>query len=73
MPKAHLVKCLYCQKTFDTNKEDFVKPTSNRYAHKECYEDHIKEQSEEEKDKQELEEYIKILFHEPTINGKIKK
>lgn len=33
----HLVKCLYCSKTFDTNKEEFVQ-IKRRYAHKNCYE-----------------------------------
>lgn len=33
-----LVKCLYCGEQFDRNKEEWVKPTTNRYAHKKCYE-----------------------------------
>lgn len=32
----HLVKCYYCNQTFDANIEEFVKPVKNRYAHKEC-------------------------------------
>lgn len=32
----HLVKCYFCGKQFDANAEEYVKPVSNRYAHKEC-------------------------------------
>lgn len=33
---AHLVKCLYCGETFDADKEPFIKPRANRYAHEKC-------------------------------------
>lgn len=58
----HLVKCMYCNKTFDTNEEEFVKPRSNRYAHKKCAADYLSQMSKEEKDEQLLNEYIKELF-----------
>lgn len=58
----HLVKCKYCNKVFDTNLVPFVKPTSNRYAHKECYEAFIKKQEQEEQDKQDLYSYLDKLF-----------
>lgn len=32
-----IVKCYYCEEKFDNEKEDYVKPNTNRYAHKECY------------------------------------
>ena len=32
----HLVKCYYCNQTFDASNEEYVKPVKNRYAHKEC-------------------------------------
>lgn len=35
MPKP--VKCRYCNNTFDRDKEAYVKPASNRYAHATCY------------------------------------
>lgn len=31
------VKCKYCQQKFDREKEAYVKPSSNRYAHAKCY------------------------------------
>lgn len=34
----HLVKCLYCHGIFDADKEEWVKPRVNRYAHKKCAE-----------------------------------
>lgn len=33
-----LVKCLYCGQQFNRDKEEWVKPRANRYAHKNCYE-----------------------------------
>ena len=32
----HRVKCLYCGEYFDTDTTSFIKPRSNRYAHKVC-------------------------------------
>ena len=72
MPLAkHIVICKYCHEKFDANKEEFIKPASNRYAHKSCYEKYQKELSQEEKDKKELEEYIKKLFKTTTIDQRI--
>ena len=36
---VHLVKCSICQESFDTEKEEFVKTNSRRYAHKRCFEE----------------------------------
>ena len=36
MAKA-IVKCLYCGEQFDRNSEKYVKPSSTRYVHLECY------------------------------------
>lgn len=58
----HLVKCLYCNQTFDANSEPFVKPRANRYAHKACYEEHQSAKSQEERDYEILVDYIKHLF-----------
>ena len=42
MAIAHKVKCLYCEQFFDAQPEGegivWIKPRSNRYAHKECAE-----------------------------------
>lgn len=72
---AHLVKCLYCGETFDTNIEPFVKPRANRYAHARCAETtENKEQAaaaaaqkgvvpeEEKADYQALKDYINSVF-----------
>lgn len=68
-----MVKCLYCGQMFDANMESFVKPNARRYAHKSCAQSVEENQSQEEKDKKELEEYIKHLFGINSISVKIKK
>lgn len=70
---GHPVKCLYCGKTFDRDKEPWVKVTSKRYAHKACSMTQEELLSEEEKDKQELEKYIMKLFKINFINPLMKK
>lgn len=72
MAAKHIVKCKYCGEQFDTNIEPFVK-ISNRYAHEKCSQEHEANISQEEKDKQALEEYIKKLFNIKSLDGKIKK
>lgn len=67
----HLVKCLYCGRTLDANTEPYVKPRSNRYAHKACAELLEDSKSQEEKDKEALENYIKNLFGISCISKKI--
>lgn len=59
---AHKVKCFYCGQTFDANKEPFVKPKANRYAHKACHDNAEKNKTQEERDREALIEYIKYLF-----------
>lgn len=58
----HLVKCKYCGKTFDASVVPFVKPASNRYAHKTCYEEFTEKQKQEEQDKQDLYLYLDKIF-----------
>lgn len=74
---AHIVKCKICGQAFDTNKEDWVKVSSTRYAHKacaQCPEEHL---TPEEADKLELENYLlelfKIKYVEPQMKRMIKK
>ena len=59
----HLVKCKYCGKMFDASVVPFAKPSSNRYAHKSCYDNFMAAQKQEELDKQELYDYINKLFN----------
>jgi hypothetical protein len=58
----HEVKCLYCGKMLDINIEEFVKPRSNRYAHKSCHDKLQASKTKEEQDIEALYEYIKNLF-----------
>ena len=71
----HMVKCLYCQESFDINAEPFAKPRSNRYAHTKCYEQYEAHLSQEDKDYEALTNYIKSLFHElnPRVVKQIKE
>lgn len=69
----HIVKCLYCGKQFDASITPFVKPTERRYAHASCAKTAEENKTQEEKDKQELENYIKQLFGISSITPKIKK
>lgn len=70
---ARYVICLYCKERFDREKEDCVKVTSNRYAHKKCCEQAEKNKSQIEKDKDALENYIKQLFNLKNLDAKITK
>lgn len=69
----HMVKCLYCGELFDASIEPFAKPRANRYAHKTCAEVAEKGKTQEEKDREVLETYIKQLFGINSISPKIKK
>ena len=68
----HIVKCLYCGKSFDASEEEFVK-VGRRYAHVICAEDYEKNKTQEEKDKEALEKYIMHLFNEDKVNVRIQK
>ena len=70
---AHNVKCYYCGKTFNRDKEPFVQVGSRRYAHKLCAEKaetHIEEVLD---DKGKLEQYIMQLFGEEYVNPMARK
>lgn len=67
----HKVICPYCKKQFDRDKIPFAQVGQRRYAHIECAEEAQSKKSQEEKDKDELEKYIKVLFQEDTVNTKI--
>ena len=62
----HLVKCFYCGKTFDASIEPFTKPRANRYAHAACDQQANANKTQEEKDYEQLVEYIKQLFGNPN-------
>lgn len=71
---AHTVKCPYCGKTFDRDKiDDYVQINSRRYAHSQCHIEHLAQLSQEEKDLQALEAYIKKILNTDTLGIKVKK
>lgn len=68
---AKLVKCYYCGEMFDRETEEFGKPTSNRYAHKHCYDKAQSEKTQDEKDYEALTQYIKKKFNMNVISAKV--
>lgn len=70
---AHVVTCVYCKKKFDRDKFPFVQISNRRYAHKECSMTEEEKQSQIEKDKEALENYIMKLFNITYIDPRIRK
>lgn len=70
---ARMVKCKYCGIQFDRNAEPFEEVGGRRYAHKACAEKHQAAIPQDEKDYNELENYIKKLFNETNLNIKTRK
>ena len=73
---AHPVKCYYCGIVFDRDKNPYVQVNGRRYAHKECSLSEDEKRTQEDKDKIDMEEYIKSLLNitclGPRINKQIK-
>lgn len=69
---AHIVKCLYCEKKFDRDKMPFVQ-IGRRYAHQECSLSAEEQKTQEEKDKQDLDNYIIQLLKIDYIDARIRK
>lgn len=59
---VHIVKCLYCGKSFDRDKEPFVKVGARRYAHKECAESQDDSIKQEEIDKENFFKCVKSIY-----------
>lgn len=59
---AHKVTCIYCKKQFDRDKEPTKQVSARRYAHMECWEDHIRNLTQEERDIETFYDYTKQLF-----------
>lgn len=68
----HIVKCPICGKSFD---RDIVPchQDGRRYLHIECWARQEASKTQDDKDKEALEEYIKELFKLGTIPQKIQK
>ena len=70
----HMVKCSICGQTFDANAEPYVKTHSDRrYAHERCALSQEEQKTQEEKDRYELEEYIKQLLNISCLTPRIRK
>ena len=67
------VKCPYCGKYFYRDVEEFVQINKTRYAHKECYDRHNAALTQEERDLNILQDFIKKLFNIDTLTEKIKR
>ena len=61
-----LAKCVFCNQQFDRNEEEFVAVNNRRYAHKKCY-----DAVQDEKDYEELINYIKKIFKYTSISAKV--
>jgi hypothetical protein len=64
-----MLKCLYCGQYFDANSEPTVQVRTNRYAHKKCADNQI----EIDKERIDLEDYIKQLFQSDKVPSKVQK
>ena len=63
--KAAYVKCLYCGQQFNRNDPNIKsQKVGRRYAHIKCWEEHINNMSQEEKDINAFYEYVQNLFGE---------
>ena len=64
--QAAYVKCLYCGEKFNRNnpKIKVKKVNERRYAHFECWEKHLNNMTQEEKDIENFFEYVKNLYKE---------
>ena len=56
---AHIVKCSICGKSFDRDKEPFVKTGGRRYAHASCAEGLSEEEKKKREDEAIFWDYIK--------------
>ena len=74
---AHMVKCLFCGKTFDAQPDGkdtvWFKPRNNRYAHIECGKQHEANLTQDEKDYNKLYKYVKEQQKENFDYIKFKK
>lgn len=69
----HLVKCLYCNKEFDANSEEYVKPRANRYAHKECAEKEELRQGIVNQIHEKMQKLLGATYNSQKINREIKR
>ena len=70
---SHKVKCYYCDQVFDRDKVPFIQVSKRRYAHKECSMSEDEKKLQENKDREELYDYIMKLFNISFVDPKIQK
>lgn len=70
---AHFVTCKYCGSRFDRDLEPAIEISARRYAHKSCVEKVEATIPQDEKDYNNLENYIKKIFKLKTLSAKIRK
>lgn len=66
----HIVKCPFCGKQFDTEKEPFKQVSQRRWAHLSCYENNEKHRLKTEVNINVLKDYINKLFKNVDIDWK---
>jgi hypothetical protein len=70
----HLVKCKYCNKTFDANIEPYVLVSNGRrYAHEACAKQYETNKTQEQKDLEDLQQYITKLFKNDYDYARVQK
>ena len=68
---AHYVTCAICKERFDRDKYPAVLVSSRRYAHAACAGTLSPEETQREKDRKDLEQYIIKLFNLEHMDGRI--
>lgn len=68
-----LCKCKYCGQTFDRVTTPFVQVSDRRYAHRECAISEQERITKEQKEKEELENYINFLLGTKTLSQKVRR
>ena len=68
---AHYVICAICKEKFDRDKYPAVLVSSRRYAHASCAGALSPEDTQKEKDRKALEQYIMKLFNLEHMDGRI--
>lgn len=62
-----------CGQRFDRDKEETEQVSARRYAHRKCALQGAAAKTQEEKDKEELEQYIMNLLEEEYISPRVRK
>lgn len=74
MAKQHLVKCSVCGQTFDAETTPYVKTyKGRRYAHVYCVDHKEEVMTQEQKDREQLEIYLRELLQVEQLNPRTYK